>query len=140
IKSGKMKDIGSMTRPMTDDERKLLQGIIDNAYGQFVAAVAEGRHLPEAKVRGLADGRIFTGEQALKLGLVDELGDSYAAVQLAGKLGHIPGKPEVLRDGETISGLLQLIDSRLSFDRGPESLLGPLGALAPSGLEYRWRP
>lgn len=140
IKSGKMKDIGSMSRPMTDDERVLMQALIDNAYGQFVTAVAEGRHVSPEVVRPWADGRIFTGEQGLKLGLLDELGDSWAAVQLAGQLGGISGKPEVFRENETFSGILDMIESRLAFTRGPDlGFLREMGTFSP-GLEYRWRP
>lgn len=140
IKSGKMKDIGSMSRPMTEEERALMQALIDNAYGQFLGAVAEGRHLPTDTVRPLADGRIFTGEQALKVGLVDELGDSWAAVKLAGQLGGISGKPEILRESETLSGIVDLLESRLAFMRGPDiGFLREMGSYSP-GLEYRWRP
>lgn len=141
IKSGKMKDIGSMSRPMTEEERALLQGVIDNAYGQFLAAVAEGRHVSVDAVRPHADGRIVTGEQALKLGLVDELGDSWHAVKLAAQLGGISGKPEVLRETEALSGLMDILETRLAFLRGPDlAILGRLGAFEPAGLEYRWRP
>ena len=141
IKSGKMKDIGSMSRPMTEDERKLLQALIDNAYGQFVEAVSAGRRIAPELVKPNADGRIFTGEQAKELGLVDELGDSFAAVQLAGRLGGISGKPEIFRETETLSGILDMLESRLAFARGPElPLLRELGALTSSGIEYRWRP
>lgn len=141
IKSGKMKDIGSMTRPMTEEERQLLQGVIDNAYGQFLAAVAEGRKADVEAIRPVADGRIVTGEQALKLGLVDELGDSWKAVELAAQLGGISGKPEVLRETEALSGLMDILETRLAFLRGPDlAVLGRLGAFEPAGLEYRWRP
>lgn len=141
IKSGKMKDIGSMTRPMTEEERQLLQGVIDNAFAQFLQAVADGRKMPVDEVRPVADGRIVTGEQALKLGLVDELGDSWKAVELAAQLGGISGKPEVLRETEALSGLMDILETRLAFLRGPDlAVLSRLGALEPPGLEYRWRP
>lgn len=139
IKSGKMKDIGSMSRPMTSEEKALLQALIDNAYGQFVGAVAAGRKMPEEKVRPLADGRIFTGDQALGLGLVDQLGDLQDTIVLAAKLAEIKGKPKVLREGESLSSVLELLDSRLSWLRAPEaSLLGGLGGFSYRGLEYRW--
>lgn len=141
IKSGKMKDIGSMSRPMTEEERALLQSVIDNAYGQFLTAVADGRNMPVDKVRPFADGRIVTGEQAMGLGFVDELGDSWHAVQLAAKLGGISGKPEIYREGEALSGIMDILESRLSFMRGPDlAILSRLGAFEPAGLEYRWRP
>jgi len=89
IKSGKLKDIGAMNRPMTAEERVLLQDIIDNVHRQFVDAVAEGRKLPREQVEKLADGRIFSGEQALKSGLIDQFGNFNDAVLEAGKLAGI---------------------------------------------------
>jgi len=100
VKSGKYKDIGSPTRAMTDDERKLLGGVIDSVYGQFVAAVAEGRDIPEARVRELADGRIFSGEQAQAVGLVDDLGGLTEALRIAGELTDLGPTPELLRPQE----------------------------------------
>ena len=139
IKSGKLKDIGSMSRPMTKEERELLQGLIDNAYGQFVKAVAQGRGMPEETLRPLADGRIFTGEQALALGLVDQLGDFEDAVTLAGRLGGIRGRPRVVRDVEGLSDMLEMLDSRWEASVLPEpALFRALGRAAYSGLEYRW--
>lgn len=89
IKSGKLKDIGAMNRTMTAEERVLLQDIIDNVHRQFVTAVAEGRKLPREQVEKLADGRIFSGEQALKSGLIDQFGNFNDAVIEAGKLAGI---------------------------------------------------
>jgi protease-4 len=74
IKSGPNKDIGNPARPMTDAERAILQGLVDHFYDQFVHVVVSGRHLPEERVRVLADGRIYSGLEAKQLGLVDELG------------------------------------------------------------------
>ncbi len=95
ITSGPYKDIGSPWRAMKPEERKLLQGMIDNIYDQFVKDVAESRGMDVAEARKIADGRIFTGEQALEAGLVDELGGFNDAVRIAGKLGGIEGEPEV---------------------------------------------
>jgi protease-4 len=102
VKSGKHKDLGSPLRPMTEEEKKLLQGVLDSVHEQFIRAVAEGRKLPVEKVRELADGRIFSGEQARELGLVDELGNLEDTLALAAKLAesgragnHVPGKEEV---------------------------------------------
>jgi protease-4 len=96
VKSGKHKDLGSPLRPMTDEEKKLLQGVLDSVHDQFIRAVAEGRRLPLEKVRELADGRIFSGEQARNLGLVDELGNLEDAIALAAKMAGIRGEPEVI--------------------------------------------
>jgi len=95
IKSGPFKDIGSSSREMTEEERAILQGMINDIYEQFVQVVAEGRKIPASTVRQFADGRVFTGSQAAKIGLVDELGDLDKAVKLAGKLAKIEGEPRV---------------------------------------------
>ncbi len=96
IKAGEYKDIGSPYREMTEPERKLLQAVIDDVHSQFIEAVAKGRNLPEADVRAIADGRIFTGRQALQLKLVDELGDLEDSIRIAGQLAGIKGKPKVV--------------------------------------------
>jgi protease-4 len=100
---------------MTPKEKKLLQGFIDNVYEQFVTAVAEGRQIPEEEVRAIADGRIFSGEQAHELGLLDSLGSMEDAVALAAQLAGIEGEPSVVY-GETkkFSLLEFLLGSRVS--------------------------
>lgn len=140
IKSGKMKDIGSMTRAMTEEERALLQALIDNAYGQFLKAVVDGRRLPVEKIRPLADGRIFSGEQGLENGLVDSLGDSQDAILLAAKLGGIKDeKPRVIRgDAGSLQDVLELLESRLSLRSGELELLREVSRIGYTGLEYRW--
>jgi protease-4 len=89
VKSGLYKDILSPDRALTEAERGLLQELIDSSYGQFVAAVAQGRGLEEETVRRFADGRVFSGAQARDLGLVDELGDEERARQLAAELAGL---------------------------------------------------
>ena len=96
LKSGRFKDTGSPVRTMTMVDKAVLQGVIDNMHGQFVRAVAKGRKIPEAEVARIADGRIFSGEQALRLKLVDSMGNLQDAVAEAGKLAGIKGEPEVL--------------------------------------------
>ena len=96
VKAGEYKDMGSPFRDMTPQERKLLQDVIDDVHNQFVKAVAEGRNLPESDVRAIADGRIFTGQQALALKLVDQMGDLDDSIRLAGSLAGIKGKPKVV--------------------------------------------
>lgn len=88
IKSGPHKDIFSPFRPMTEEERRLTQNMVDDMYEQFVAVVAEQRHMDGEKVRSLADGRVFTGVQAKEAGLVDELGNYYDALGYTGTLIH----------------------------------------------------
>lgn len=97
IKSGAHKDILSMYRPMTGEERDMLQGMVDDIYHQFVQTVADGRHMDEAKVKSIADGRILTGKQAQDLGLVDAMGNYYDALNYAASSGgiqteHVPTK------------------------------------------------
>ncbi len=96
IKSGKFKDIGSPERPMTDEERALIQRVIDNLHQQFIRAVAKSRNIPVEKVAQLADGRIFSGEQAKKLGLVDKLGNLEDAIIEAKRLARITGDVELV--------------------------------------------
>ena len=114
IKSGEYKDMGSPAREMRPDERKILQGVIDQIHEQFVKAIADGRHLELAKVESLADGRIFTGEEALGLGLVDRLGNLEDAIQWAGVLAGIKGPVEaVYPPKERLSMLRYLTQSTL---------------------------
>jgi protease-4 len=96
IKSGKYKDILSPTRTMSAEEQSLLQGVIDSVHRQFISAVAKGRKMPMEKVTQIADGRIFSGEQAKDLGLVDQLGNYQDAVETAARLCGIKGEPRVL--------------------------------------------
>jgi len=95
IKSGKFKDVGADNRPMTEEERKLVQDLIDNVYGQFLKAVASGRKLPEERVRPYADGRVLSGEQALAAGLVDKLGGIDVAIDYIKELAKIEAKQKV---------------------------------------------
>jgi len=91
IKSGEYKDTGSPAREMTGREQQLLQDFVDKIHGQFVRDVALGRKMDLAEVAKLADGRIFTGEDAQKLGLVDRLGNLEDSIEWAGRLGGIEG-------------------------------------------------
>ena len=96
IKSGKFKDILSPTRNLTEEERGLLQGVIDSIQSQFIEAVVQGRNIPREKVVKIADGRIFSGEQAMHEGLVDELGNLQDAIEIASKMAGIIGRPDVV--------------------------------------------
>jgi protease-4 len=109
IKSGRHKDIGSPLRKMTPEEKKLLQGVLDSVHEQFIRAVAEGRKLPLEKVRGLADGRIFSGDQARTLGLVDDLGNLQDTIAMAAKMAGIKGEPEVIYPEKKRFSLVDLI-------------------------------
>lgn len=96
IKSGEYKDIGSPVRKMTESERDLLQEFSDNVHTQFIEHVAQGRNLPSTQVREIADGRIFSGEKAKTIGLVDRLGNLEDAIEWAGRLGGIKGDISVV--------------------------------------------
>jgi protease-4 len=89
VKSGQFKDIGSATRPITEADRALLQGMIDDVHQQFVEAVSAGRHMPVDRLKPFVDGRIFTGRQAKEIGLIDELGTLNDAIRYAAKLAGI---------------------------------------------------
>ena len=92
IKSGKYKDMGSPTREMTDEEKKILQQFTDQVHHQFINAIVSGRKMDRSVVESIADGRIMTGETAKSLGLVDKLGNLQDALTLAGTLSGIEGK------------------------------------------------
>jgi len=109
IKSGKFKDTGSPYRGLTEAERAYLQQWVDDAFAQFVDAVAEGRNMERAKVLELADGRVFTGLQALRSGLVDTLGTFEDAVRLAAKLSGIKGEPRIVRQERRRFTLIDLL-------------------------------
>ncbi len=96
IKSGKYKDSGSPFRQMTEQDKKYFQGVVEDSYDQFLNAVAKERKLPIDNLKKFADGRVFTGAQALKLGLVDTLGSFEDAIKIAAKLGGIKGEPVVV--------------------------------------------
>jgi len=105
-KSAELKDIGSMFREPTDEERAKEQELVDDLYGQFIAAVAEGRHLTEAQVRAAATGEVFTGRKAKELGLVDELGNLERALDLAAELGNVTRHPVWMKPRRGLRDLL----------------------------------
>jgi protease-4 len=130
IKSGAYKDVGSPLRPMSDEERALVQGVIDSVHEQFIRAVAEGRRLPVEQVRQIADGRIMSGEQARTLGLVDGLGSLEDAIEAAGRLGGIKGEVQAAYVKKRPFSLYKLI---FGDDDSARSLLGHL---SPYQLRY----
>ncbi|HXX82051.1 MAG TPA: signal peptide peptidase SppA [Thermodesulfovibrionales bacterium] len=103
IKSGRHKDIASVFRGIGREEREILQGVLDDVHDQFIKAVAEGRKMLPDHVRKLADGRIFTGRQAVGMGLVDELGNLEDAIKVAAQLSGIKGEPGVVSKKEKFS-------------------------------------
>lgn len=132
IKSGPHKDIGSPLRPLSPEGRAILQSLVDNVHGQFVSAVAKGRRIPEDKIRVLADGRVYSGEQAKGLGLVDLLGNMEDAIDLAAKRAGIKGTPQVIYS----RGEDQRWWEKLLF-----SFFGKRWGRGESwGLRYEWSP
>jgi protease-4 len=113
IKGGKYKDVGSPVREMTKDEKKLIQEVVDDIYDQFLNAVSTGRNISKEQVRAIADGKIYTGRQALHLGLVDELGNMEYTINVAAKLAGIEGKPKVLYPEERRTSFLRYLTKEL---------------------------
>lgn len=127
VKAGSYKDVGNIARTMSPEERRMLQALLDDVYSQFVDAVAEGRGLERKEVLAFADGRIYSGQQALGLKMVDELGGFEDAVEAAGKLANIPGRPRVIYPRKKFS-FKDLIDSRLGLP-GAGQLLPALSGI-----------
>lgn len=113
IKSGPYKDILSFDRQLTEPEQHILQELIDTSYQQFVQTVAEARNLSVEAVRSFADGRIFTGQQALALGVVDRLGTEEDARRWAAELAGLdPEKTECVTLGEKKGLVSRLLPGR----------------------------
>jgi protease-4 len=136
ITSGSHKDIGSLFREMTEEERALWEGIIDETYEAFVELVAQARDLSLERARELADGSIYTGQQALERGLVDEVGMLSDAIVKAAELGGIEGEPQVI-ELEPMPTLFDMLYSYQARSAVPtlEEILGWAGV--PS-LQFRF--
>jgi protease-4 len=130
VKSGRFKDAGNPSRPLTAGERQLFQAMVMNVYGQFVNDVLEGRKgkLTRAQLLKLADGRVYTGLQAKNNKLIDEIGGLHEAVRAAARLGNIPGDPKVkeIGSGGGLFGSLMGADSEAALS----STLGDVGVAA----------
>jgi len=115
IKSGKFKDVGSPFRTMNEEDKRYFQQLIDNVYNQFKTTVSITRGINENDLTTIADGRIFSGEQAQDLNLIDELGNLNDAIAYAAKQGGIEGDPELIHYPEKKSLLQELLTSKLSL-------------------------
>ena len=133
IKSGARKDVGSPFRTMTLSEKEYLQSVMDDVHAQFIDAVVKGRGLRREAVVALADGRVFTGRQAMENKLVDELGDLDDALHVAGKMAGIQGEPRIIETKKKFS----LFDLFKTEFLGNSRLLGLSKTQAP-GLNYLW--
>jgi protease-4 len=132
IKSGKLKDMLSPTRPLQPEERQVMTAIITQVYGQFVQAVATGRKLDPGLVRKLADGRVYTGAQAKNLKLIDELGGLQEALASTARLINYEGRPSYRTYGAP--GLLRRLLGSTAPSQGA-GVQASGGALA-GGLLY----
>jgi len=109
LKAGEFKDTGSPTRPMTPEERAYMQGLIDNMHVQFIHSVAVGRKMKDDQVRALANGKVWTGEEAVPLKLVDQIGDFRAAIEDTAKSVGIKGEPTLVHPEKDRKSLLDLL-------------------------------
>jgi len=109
LKVGQFKDTGDPTRELTPAERQYMQGLIDNMYGQFVQAVADGRHAKVSDIKPIADGRVWTGEQALSMHLIDQIGDFRTVVLDTAKSVNISGEPVLVHSERDRKSLLDLL-------------------------------
>jgi protease-4 len=133
VKSGEYKDVGSWSREMTEEERAFLQATVDDIHAQFVEAVALNRNLDLAEVESLADGRIFSGRQAVEAGLVDGLGTLDQAIAVAGRMAGIPGEPRVQEPVRYKRlTLADLLTSTITHLTGPSD--------PTAGAQYLYRP
>ena len=141
IKSGPNKDIGNPGRPMTAEERAILQSMVDNFYGQFVHVVAEGRQMPEDQVRRLADGRVYTGADAKKAGLVDEIGYLEDAIRDAMAQASIKDASIIAYDrGEGYRGSIYSALPRIPSEIKVQFDLPGLTSQGGAAFMYLWEP
>jgi protease-4 len=135
LKAGEFKDTGSPVRPMTPAERAYMQGLIDNMHTQFIHSVAEGRHMKDAEIQPLADGKVWTGEQAMPLKLIDEIGDFRAAIADTAKSVGIKGEPTLVRPEKDRKSVLDLLFGDVS-----EYLPDPAKLMQTNaGFYYLWK-
>ncbi len=133
VKSGEFKDMGSPDRALTESEIALLQGLINSVHSQFVADIAESRALDIEEVRKIADGRIFSGEQAKEYGLIDELGNFHDAIRLAASLAKMDEElPNLVYPPEESKSMLGML-----VGMNPRRILGNLSLSKPI-LSYEW--
>lgn len=151
FKSGEFKDTGSPTRELTDRDKEFFQGLITELYGQFLGAVADGRRgkgvkdnaLDDEKIKALADGRVYSGEAAVKNGLVDEIGNYEDAVKATAMLVGIKGEPHIVTPPKPKEGF-SLLDLLLSTTKikefSPSQLPKQLSDFDTSmKFKYQWK-
>jgi len=135
MKAGEFKDTGSPTRDLTPAEQAYLQSLIDNMHAQFIQAVADGRKSKFEDVKAIANGKVWTGQQALSMKLIDQVADFEAAVEDTAKAVGISGKPTLVRPEKDRKTLLDLLFGDVSeWLPTREKLLEQ-----HSGFYYLWR-
>lgn len=135
LKAGEFKDTGSPTRDLTPAERAYLQGLIDDMHTQFIHSVAVGRKMKDEQIRPLADGKVWTGEQALPLKLVDQIGDFRAAIDDTAKSVGIKGEPTIVHPEKERKSVLDLI-----FGDASEYFPNPAKLMQTNvGFYYLWK-
>ena len=135
IHAGALKDAGDPTHDVTPEEQVYFQSLVDNMYGQFVHDVATGRHTTDDKIRPLATGQVWTGQQAIPLGLIDKVGGFRVALIDTARAAGIKGEPTIARPGKENRGLLTaLTDDTDSLFPNPSKLLDQ----AP-GFYFMWK-
>lgn len=132
-KSARLKDMGSMFRPPTDEEKAKEQELVNELFEPFVAAVAEGRHMTTEAVRAVATGEIFTGRKAVENGLVDELGDLKRAIEVAAEMANVPARPVWMKPRRGLRDVLQSLSSKALVD----SIAARVEARLQSALYYQ---
>jgi len=134
IKSGKYKDMGSISRPLTNEERAIFQNIIDESYNQFLKVVSEGRNIPLDQLKNLAQGQVFTGIKAKEVGLIDEIGDLEDTIALVKKDLNLKGEPKIITHKRRVS-FFSLLENVI-----PYTQLDLLKSLKPLTIEYLMVP
>jgi protease IV len=142
IKSGPMKDMGSIFKPLTEDEKAIMQEMVNSFYGRFKGLVGTARKLEGAKLDAIADGRVFTGDKALAMGLVDQLGTLNDALDVAREMGQAPGAEAVMyKRPFGYSGSIYA-DAPPAAPQATQTInvLLPWALPMPAGVYYLWRP
>jgi protease-4 len=134
IHAGTLKDAGDPTRDMTPEEEAYFQSLVDNMYGQFVHDVATGRHSTDDKIRPLATGQVWTGQQAIPLGLIDKIGGYRVALLDTAQSVGISGEPSIARPADKKGLFATLSDDSDSLFPNPSKLLDQ-----SPGFYFMWR-
>jgi protease IV len=135
IHAGELKDAGDPTHDVTPQEQAYFQSLVDNMYSQFIHDVASGRHSTDDKIKPLATGQVWTGEQALPLGLIDKVGGFRTALMDTAKDAGISGEPNVVRPAKNKRGLFAMIT-----DDGEDLFPNPSQLLDKSpGFYFMWK-